>query len=107
MQGLPNMRYSFSTQSSVQRSFGGLNKRIGAVDGDICDMWNLTGDEFPLVTPRTPRREIETVEKPNGIFALDGLVIVAGTTVYYKDKEVGQLSDTKKIMCALGFQNYY
>lgn len=102
MQGLPNMRYSFSTQSSVQRSFGGLNRRIGAVDGDICDMFNLTGDEFPLVTPRAPRREIEKVEKPNGIFALDGLVIVAGTTVYYKDKEVGQVSDTKKIMCALG-----
>ncbi|MBQ1244929.1 MAG: hypothetical protein IIX94_04210, partial [Clostridia bacterium] len=75
-------------QSSTQRAFGGLNHRSSAADGEIYDMENITSDEYPLVTPRAPRYVIEKIDKPNGIFALDGLVIIAGTTVYYKDKEV-------------------
>ena len=95
MQRLPDMKYSSSINQNVQNVFGGLNHRRAASDGDIYDMKNMTSDEYPLVTPRPPRYEAETITDPNGVFALDGLVIVAGTTVYYKDKEVaGKTIDT-------------
>ncbi len=102
MKALPDMKYSGSIQSSTQRAFGGLNHRSSAADGEIYDMENMTSDEYPLVTPRAPRYVIEKIDKPNGIYSLDGLLLVAGETVYYKNKEIGTVSDGKKTICALG-----
>lgn len=36
----------------TQNAFGGLNKNIGAADGEIAEMVNMTGDYYPLLATR-------------------------------------------------------
>lgn len=39
--------------------FKGLNKRSVIEDGEMRDMWNLTADNYPLLTPRKPRGVVD------------------------------------------------
>ena len=60
--------------------FGGLERRVGAGNGTICDMTNLTGDDAPVLSSR-PKRETAYGDMPhtNGITAVgSGLYWVDG-----------------------------
>lgn len=94
MNYLPYMKYSDSIQENTQSVFGGLNHRSGASDGEIYNMKNLTSDEYPLLTSRLPRSSSKV--QLNGIYALDGLLTVEGTSVKYKGKKVGTVKDDEK-----------
>ena len=102
MNGLPNITYKHSAQQTVQTAFGGLNSRASAEDGEIVDMVNMTSDEYPMLSPRKPRELYETSSGYNGMFSLDGLVTVTKTHVYYKDMQIGVISDSVKTITALG-----
>ena len=102
MKALPNPLYTGLTQSSTQNSFGGLNRRSSASDGEIIDMKNMSSDETPLIAPRKPRTIISQSVDNNGIYALDGLFEVIGTVAYYKGKNVGTVLNSKKTISALG-----
>lgn len=39
--------------------FRGLNERQVIADGEMQEMWNLTADNYPLLTPRKPRGVLE------------------------------------------------
>lgn len=43
--------------------FRGLNRRNTVADGEMADMWNLSSDDYPVLTPRRPRGEQQL---PNG-----------------------------------------
>jgi hypothetical protein len=102
MRALPKALYTGRINSSTQDTFGGLNRRSSAADGEICDMYNMCSDNAPLLSPRRPRTLVSTSKNNNGIFSLDGLLEVIGTHVYYNSVEVGTVTNTKKTISALG-----
>jgi hypothetical protein len=83
--------------------FGGYDHRVGAGDGTLWDMDNLTGDDYPVLSTRKPRRLLSTLTSPRGLYVHDGLYTVDGTTLY-KDGTavVVGLSNSDKTLCALG-----
>ena len=99
---LPSLLNPDGITASVQSQFGGYNHTAAARDGELWDMENLTGDQFPLLSPRRPRRLLRTLERPNGIFANDQLCWVDGTTFYCGGEAKGQVSDGEKTFAAMG-----
>lgn len=85
-----------------QTQFGGLDHNLGAGDGTIWEMRNLTGELFPLLATRPKRRLLRTLARPNGIFAWDGLAWVDGTTFYFDGAARGTVTDGQKSFAALG-----
>ena len=70
-------------------SFYGYNHNQIISDGEMYDMENLSGDLFPLLTPRRKRGitsyDLEGQEpvKLIGIHGRDQLVFIRGTEIYY------------------------
>jgi len=99
---LPSMVYGDNIVKGKQVAFAGLNHNLGAGDGDLWDMRNLTSDYYPLLATRQKRRLYQTLMQPYGIFSWDGLAWVDGTTFYYKGAAKGTVTATKKTFAALG-----
>lgn len=99
---LPSMRYDDDIRKHKQVKFGGLDRRVGAGDGDLWDMRNLTGDDYPVLSVRPPRQILRKLEKPNGLFYWKGMLWVDGTDVYFDGAYVGQVSDSRKTFGAVG-----
>lgn len=99
---LPSMANADGITAAVQSQFGGYNHSPGAKNGELWDMENLTGDQFPLLSPRRQRILVRTLDKPNGIFSNDAMCWVDGTTFYYGGEEKGQVSDGEKTFAAMG-----
>ena len=102
MTGLPSMINSDGIAKRSVIKFHGYNHTLGASDGDIYDMENLTSDYYPLVSPRKPRYLIRTLTKPNGMYAKDGIYYVDGTDFYKDGVLKGTVSDSIKQFAALG-----
>lgn len=67
--------------------FLGYNATAVAKDGELCDMRNMSSDEFPCLAPRGAREEIYTLEKPNGLGAGSALYYVDGEHFFYEKGE--------------------
>ena len=89
---LPSMVYGDNIVKGKQVAFAGLNHNMGAGDGDLWDMRNLTSDYYPLLATRQKRRLYQTLMQPYGIFSWDGLAWVDGTTFYYKGAAKGTVT---------------
>lgn len=99
---LPNMRYADGITKGQQVQFGGLNHNLGAGDGELWDMRNLTSDYAPLLATRAPRWKYKGLGDPGGIFSWDGLAWVDGTGFFYKGQRKGTVTAGKKTFAALG-----
>lgn len=85
-----------------QVQFGGYWHTPAAQDGEIWDMENMSGRDFPLLSPRLPRWLWRRLTKPNGLYAHDGLYWVDGTTLYADGRAVGTVEDSPKRFVSLG-----
>ncbi len=99
---LPSMRYGSGITKGKQIRFYGLNRGMGAGDGELQDMRNLTSDHYPLLAVRAPRLRYRALEAPGGLFSLDGLAWVDGTAFCFEGQERGQVTRGKKIFASLG-----
>lgn len=99
---LPQMAYRDGIRQGKQIQFGGYNHTLGARDGELYDMTNMSSDYYPLLSPRAPRYLCRTLEKPNGIFAYDGLFWVDGTGFFADGERVGDVEDSRKSFAAFG-----
>ena len=99
---LPEMKYADRIRKSMQIKFGGLDHNVGAEDGTLWDMQNMSGEHFPLLASRRPRRFVRRLEKPGGIFARDKLCWVDGTGFYYDGRLVGHVTEGQKVFCSIG-----
>lgn len=99
---LPGVVYSDGIVKGQQTRFNGLNHTMGAGDGELWDMENLTGDYFPLLASRRPRRLYKTLESPGGLFSWDGLAWVDGTSFFYQGERKGTVTAGRKTFAALG-----
>lgn len=100
---LEPMRFPDNITKSKQVNFGGLNHRIGARDGELWDMQNLTAEHYPTLSTRC-RRQItwDNIQKPHGVFFWDTLYWAAGTGFYREGQFAGVLTDTRKIFAGIG-----
>lgn len=99
---LPKMRNEDGIRKSQTVTFGGYNHTLGAADGEIWDMTNMSADHYPVLSPRQPRYHLTTLTKPNGFYAHDGLFWVDGTGLYKDGKKVGTVADSHKDFVSLG-----
>lgn len=99
---LPQMKYADRLTKSKQLRFRGLNHTLGAGDGDIWDMKNMTSDHYPVLATRPPRWKYKTLAEPGGLFALRGLCWVDGETFYHNGEAKGQVSKGSKRFGVLG-----
>ena len=99
---LPSMKYADRFSKSSQVKFRGLNHILGARDGDLWDMLNMTSDHYPVLSTRSRRMKYRTLTEPGGLFALQGLCWVDGTGFYYKAEKKGNVSSGQKHFAAMG-----
>ena len=99
---LPSMKYADRITKSQQVKFGGLNRSVGAGDGELYDMRNLTSDHYPVLSSRTERVLIDTLTAPGGLFSWDGLCWVDGTKFCFNGEEKGQVTQGEKVFASLG-----
>lgn len=85
-----------------QESFGGLDERLGAPEGAIVSMENMTGDHWPVLSSRSPRRKYTTLGAPYGLGGADKLYWVDGTHFYYNGESKGTVAAGEKRFCCLG-----
>ena len=100
--GLPQIPYGDGIGKARQTRFSGYNHNLYAGDGELWDMENLTGEFYPVLSPRKPRYLVKTLEKPNGFFARDGLYWVDGTGFYAGGVKRGDVTDGRKRFAAIG-----
>lgn len=99
---LPSMKYEDRITKQIQVRFGGLNHTVGAGDGEIFDMKNLTGDHYPVLATRRKRWNYRKLETPGGIFGWNGLCWVDGTGFYYHGEKKGNVEQGQKTFCSIG-----
>lgn len=99
---LPSMKYADKLTKGKQIRFRGLNHTIGARDGEIWDMQNMTGDHNPVLATRAKRMLYKKLTKPGGLYSWEGLAWVDGTGFYYKGELKGQVSEGLKNFGSLG-----
>lgn len=103
MDRLPNL-ISVVKQKNIVGVFQGLNTTETIQDNEFAEMQNLSSDEYPAAAARKPRGEaLKTITKPNGCYYKNGLVLIDGTKLYYKDELIANtLTDSKKLICGMG-----
>ena len=99
---LPSMKYADKITKGKQVKFGGMNHTLGAGDGEIFDMKNLTGDHYPLLATREKRWHYRKLEKPGGIYARNGLCWVDGNGFYYQGEKKGEVTPGQKTFGSIG-----
>lgn len=93
--------YADGIGKGKQTKFNGLNHNIGAGDGELWEMRNLTSDFYPLLATRLKRLLYRTLTKPNGLFQLEKLCWADGTNFYYDGEVKGQVTDSRKSFAAI------
>ncbi len=99
---LPGVSSAGENPLRWQESFGGLDERLGAGDGAIAAMTNMTGDHFPVLSTRPPRRRLRTLTEPHGLGAAEALYWVDGTQFYYDGIARGTVTPGDKRFVCLG-----
>lgn len=99
---LPSVQYSDRISKYRQIKFNGLNHNLGAGDGALWDMQNMTGDCYPLLAVRAPRFLYGNLSNPGGIFAWNELCWVTDGRFYYNGIEKGELTLGTKSFAAIG-----
>ncbi|MCD8377086.1 MAG: hypothetical protein LUD69_09105 [Oscillospiraceae bacterium] len=100
--GLPEMKYADEITKKQTVEFAGYDHRVGAGDGTLWDMENLTGEHCPALASRRPRWIVERLEQPNGLYGRDGLYWGDGTDFYADGTLAGQVEDGPKAFASLG-----
>lgn len=99
---LPGIKSSDKITRQTLTTFSGLNHRLGAGNGTLWDMRNLTSDEYPLLAVRPYRYTVAELTKPNGIYAHDGWAWVDGTGFYFNGVLKGTVEDSRKTFAGIG-----
>lgn len=103
MNRLPNL-VSVEKRINTIGVFQGLNATETISDSEFADMKNMSSDAYPAASSRQPRSEkLKDIEKPNGCYYKNGLILIDGTKLYYKDELITEdLQDSKKLICGMG-----
>lgn len=99
---LPEVPYADGIGKRGQLQFYGLDHNLGAGDGGLWDMQNLTSDYYPVLSTRAKRKIYKNLVNPGGLFAWDALAWVEGTAFYYGGAKKGDVTAGEKRFAAIG-----
>lgn len=94
------------------RVFGGINESYSCSEAELSAALNFSGRGFPALQTRALRKKVRDVEKVNGMYHLNGLLICRGTGLEYApDGQAGRtaavtlenvLTDDRKALAGMG-----
>lgn len=87
---------------SMQNAFAGYNHNLVIDESQFYDMKNLTGDYYPVMSPRDRRGIIDRFRNPKGLFGGDKLAWVDEGRFFYDGNAVCEVSDTEKQFVRIG-----
>lgn len=94
---LPSIKYGSGDIRKTLSVFGGLNRRLGAGDGELIHCENLGANTYPALSPRAGRGLNETYTEPSDIFEWNGhKVIVDGFNLLLDGKAIANVSEGSK-----------
>ena len=94
------------------RAFGGINETYSCSEAELSAALNFSGRGFPALQTRALRKKVRDVEKVNGMYHLNGLLICRGMGLEYApDGQAGRtaavtlenvLTDDRKELAGMG-----
>lgn len=92
---------SSSAQREYQEQFAGYNHNIRIGDTEFYDMQNMTGNYYPVLSPRDKRGIVQQFIKPKCMASRDNLCYIDGMYLYIDGEKVDHiiLTDTEKQWC--------
>lgn len=94
---LPTLPVKATKRAVDTVAFLGLNRTDNTQDGEMRDMQNLSAEQFPTLTQRQMRTELEGYTDPTDLFEWDGhLVVVDGMELKYDGVTIGEVNPGKK-----------
>ncbi len=104
----PQLDASTATRD-FQEQFLGYNHNLRIADGEFYDMQNMTGDYYPVLSPRKKRGIVKQMINPQGMLSKDTLCYVDNGHLYINGSEIESfygttISDTryKKKLISMG-----
>lgn len=93
----PTLPDSTATRD-FQDSFGGYNHNLRIADNEFYDMKNMTGDYFPVLSPRKKRGIIQTnYTNLQTMLSKDALCVIDGNHFYLNGNEVQDFAATHSV----------
>ena len=101
--GLKNTR-------NMLRVFGGLNETYGCTEAEYTAGINFSARNFPALSTRRPRRKLRELEDLNGMYHLNGLLLVCGRDLVYVPDDGDEMEltltdaveDSRKTLVGIG-----
>lgn len=98
-----------NSQRQLLRVFGGLNEGYACSEAELSKEKNFSSRGYPALETRKPRRKVRQATGMNGMYHLNGLLTVEGTTLRYAPDDGGDavelenaLTDGEKKMVGMG-----
>lgn len=98
-----------NSQRQLLRVFGGLNEGYACSEAELSEEKNFSSRGYPALETRKPRRKVREAAGMNGMYHLNGLLTVEGTTLRYAPDDgsatvelKGALSDNEKRLVGIG-----
>ena len=82
--------------------FKGYNNTDRSGKGEFTAMENMSGDRYPLLSPRKPRGTVMELGKANGLLAREKMLWVDGDKLYYDGNEAATVEDSEKTFISFG-----
>lgn len=109
MMELPRL-YPIQPGRSMVTTFGGLNETHTCAEAELSADMNFSSRGYPALETRIPRRKLRGLHGCNGLYHLNGLLLVIGTGLEYvpddasdpKIKLENVVSDTEKTLIGIG-----
>ena len=99
---LPFLNVTDSKSKKYVVSFQGINYGEGFREGEFSDTQNVSTASFPCISQRAGRSHIGTYAAPTTVHSKEGLVVIDGTRVLYKDNQVGTVTAGRKQVETVG-----
>lgn len=87
------------TSREMIDAFSGYNHNLRINEGEFYDMENLTGEHFPVLSPRDQRGVYATPTNPQGLIVKDALCYVDGTDFVINEYRVPMGLSTAEDKC--------
>lgn len=93
---LPRMKYKSDKHISQIVQFGGIHYGRGGADGEFAETENLSSMQFPALSQRKSRKQVELYSAATDLFGWDKLVVVADGKLYLENEKICKVSDAPK-----------
>ena len=99
-----------SSSRQMLRAFGGLNETYGCGEAELSQGRNFSSRGYPALATRKHRRHVRHAAATNGMYHLNGLLVVSGRNLIYNPDETPQkasfvwnaVTDSEKQMIGMG-----